>query len=49
MGRHPLLCVWDLVTMEPRAIQKGLLKVGISNIAISNDCKKIVAIGMDDD
>lgn len=49
MGRLPLLCVWDLTTMETRAILKGILKVGISNIAISNDQKKVVAIGMDED
>jgi hypothetical protein len=35
--------------LETRAVLKGVLKIGISNIAISNDNKKVVAIGMDDD
>jgi hypothetical protein len=30
-------------------VLKGLFKIGVSNIAISNDQKKIVGIGMDDD
>lgn len=34
--------------MEPKAIIKGLLKVGISNISISNNEKLFIAIGMDD-
>jgi WD40 repeat protein len=49
MGRQPTIFVWDLTTMEVRAVLRGLFKIGVSNIAISNDQKKVVAIGMDDD
>lgn len=44
-----MLCIWDLITMEAKAVLKGILKVGISNICLSNDNKKVAAIGMDDD
>ena len=49
MGRQPLICVWDLINMDTKAVLKGVLKVGVSNICLSNDNKKVAAIGMDDD
>ena len=33
--------------MEVKVVFKGVLSVGISNIAFSNDGSKLVAIGMD--
>jgi hypothetical protein len=35
--------------METKAILKGVLKIGVSNISLSNDGKKVAAIGMDDE
>jgi hypothetical protein len=49
LGCVPLLCLWDITTMETKAILRGILKKGISNVSISNNQKYIVAIGMDDD
>ena len=49
LGCVPLLCLWDITTMETNAILRGILKKGISNVSISNNQKYIVAIGMDDD
>ena len=48
MGRDAMIFVWDLNTRETKAVLKGLFKIGISNLAISNDQTKLIAIGMDD-
>lgn len=49
MGRKPSIFVWDSRTMETKAVFRGALIIGVSNICISNDGKKVAAIGMDED
>lgn len=46
MGLDPLICVWEVGKVSG-AVFRGNLKNGVSNVAFSNDGKKIVAIGMD--
>lgn len=49
MGSRPSILVWDSKTMEIRAVFRGVLSVGVSNICISNDGRKLAAVGMDED
>lgn len=42
-----MLCVWDSVTLESKAIFKGVLRNGISNVAISADGKKVAAVSLE--
>lgn len=49
MGRVPSILVWDVRTMESKAVFRGVLRVGVSNLALSNDARKLAAIGMDED
>lgn len=42
-----MLCVWDSVTLESKAIFKGVLRNGISNVAISSDGKKVAAVSLE--
>lgn len=43
-----MICVWE-VGSSSKAVLRGILKYGISNLAFSNDGKKLVAVGMDED
>lgn len=49
MGTKPAIFVWDARTMETKAVFRGVLTKGVSNLAISNDSRKLAAIGMDED
>lgn len=49
MGNNPVILVWDARTLETKAVCKGVLTIGISNLTFSNDGRKLAAIGMDED
>lgn len=49
MGSKPSIFVWDSRSMELRAVFRGVLTVGVSNLCISNDGRKLAAVGMDED
>jgi microtubule-associated protein-like 6 len=49
MGLKPSIFWWDTRSMETKAVFRGVLSVGVSNLCISNDGRKLAAIGMDED
>ena len=49
VGMNPLLCIWDLKSMQSKLILKGILQKGIKNVCFSNDGRKFAAAGLDDD
>lgn len=49
MGSKPSIFVWDSRSMELRAVFRGVLSIGVSNLCISNDGRKLAAVGMDED
>lgn len=49
VGVSPMLCIWDLKTMQSRLILKGVLQKGINHVCFSNDGRKFAAAGLDED
>jgi len=49
IGPKPLLCVWDVTTMECVARFNAPLKKGIKTVAFSHDGKLLAASALDDE
>ena len=49
VGMNPLLCVWDIKTLQSKLILKGVLQIGINCVCFSNDGRKFAASGLDED
>ncbi|EAR94225.2 HELP domain protein (macronuclear) [Tetrahymena thermophila SB210] len=47
LGANPLICVWDSTNLETKFVFKGVIKNGVSSVAISQDGKKIAAISLE--
>lgn len=49
VGMTPLLCVWDVKTLQNKLTIRGVLQKGINCVCFSNDGRRIAAAGLDDD
>jgi WD40 repeat protein len=49
IGHKPLICLWDMNTMESLFILKGVLEKGINNVCFSHDGKFIAASSIDEE
>ena len=49
VGVNPLLCLWDIKTMQNKLTLKGVLQKGVNTVTFSNDGRKFAASGLDDD
>lgn len=48
IGKKPLLCVWNTLTMQTVSVFEGLLTKGIQAVAISSDESCVAGLGADD-
>jgi hypothetical protein len=49
VGLEPSICVWDSKDQQVKALFKGIIKKGVSQVCFSNNGKLVAGIGLDED
>eukprot|EP00002_Diphylleia_rotans_P034049 TRINITY_DN7287_c0_g2_i1.p1 TRINITY_DN7287_c0_g2~~TRINITY_DN7287_c0_g2_i1.p1 ORF type:complete len:2704 (-),score=538.32 TRINITY_DN7287_c0_g2_i1:170-8281(-) len=48
VGKEPIICVWDINTLETLSILKGFHIRGVCALSFTNDGKYLASVGLDD-